>query len=256
MWRNILADEGRNIAKQAEKAHEAGDYSHARELYLKAATKFRNAVEITEDFNEIGILRTLENSMKISAQKLDAEIRFASTDKLQIIAAKAEEPKTSVNDIKEFLEGTGISEQVFEAVLNVAREIGIEGREGHAIGTAFIVGDSENVMAKSRQLVLNPFEGHRREKRLITDPENRGNLKEFAQLDGVFVISGDGAVEAGGRYITIDTAMVKIARGLGTRHSSVAAITAVTRAIGVVVSQSGGVIRVFKDGKMAATVKP
>ncbi len=155
----------------------------------------------------------------------------------------------------EILEGTGISEQVFEAAMKVAVEISMEGREGHAIGTAFILGDTANVMAKSRQLVLNPFEGHKKEDRTITNSETQDNVKEFAQLDGVFVISGEGVVEAAGRYITIDTTKAKI-HGLGTRHSSVSALTYETRAIGIVVSQSGGVIRIFRGGKIAATLKP
>lgn len=159
------------------------------------------------------------------------------------------------NRVSELLDGTGINEQVFNAVIKVAMEISSEGREGHAIGTAFILGDTQNVLAKSRQLVLNPFEGHKKEERVITDPDTQNNVKEFAQLDGVFVISEEGVVEAAGRYITIDTAKAKI-RGLGTRHSSVAALTSETKTLGIVVSQSGGIIRIFRDGKIAATLKP
>ena len=103
---------------------------------------------------------------------------------------------------------------------------------------------------------MNPFQGYKREERLITDPDIRDNIKEFAQLDGAFVVTGDGVVEAAGRYITIDTGMVKLQKGLGTRHSSVAAITQRTDSIGVVISQSGGIIRIFRQGKIAATVKP
>ena len=154
------------------------------------------------------------------------------------------------------LRGTDIQDQIFMTVTKIAIEIGHEGREGHKIGTAFVIGDSERTMKSSRQLVLNPFQGHNREKRMVMDAETQDTIKEFAQLDGVFVVSGDGAVEAAGRYITIDTGIVKLQRGLGTRHSSVAAITMVTRSIGVVVSHSGGVIRIFKDGKILATVKP
>ncbi|HEY9246358.1 MAG TPA: diadenylate cyclase [Candidatus Methanoperedens sp.] len=169
---------------------------------------------------------------------------------------KPEKKETSASDPAELLRGTGIEKIVFDAVFNIAFEVSREGREGHAIGTAFIIGDSVKTMAKSRQLVLNPFEGHRREARLITDPEIRDNIKEFAQLDGIFVITEDGVVEAAGRYITVDTGMVMIPRGLGTRHSSVAAITSLTKALGIVVSQSGGVIRIFKDGKITVTLRP
>ncbi|MDD1658581.1 MAG: diadenylate cyclase, partial [Methanomicrobiales archaeon] len=59
-----------------------------------------------------------------------------------------------------------------------------------------------------------------------------------------------GLIEAAGRYITIDTSGVQIPKGLGTRHGSVAGITLATQSVGVVVSQSGGRISVFKGGQM------
>ncbi len=249
LWTNVLSDEGRNIAKRAERAQDAGDYNLARELYIKAVAKFREASEISDDFKEIGVLRSLANYYQNCVLKIERELDMEAY-------RLARNKETSTVDVSNLPKGTGIHDLVFEEMLNIAIEISREGREGHAIGTAFIIGDVANVMAKSRQLVLNPFEGHSREKRSITDPETRDNIKEFAQLDGVFVVASDGVVEAAGRYITIDTGMVKLQRGLGTRHSSVAAITSVTHAIGIVISQSGGVIRIFKDGKIAVTIKP
>ena len=132
----------------------------------------------------------------------------------------------------------------------IAKELSDEGREGRHVGTSFIVGDTEVVLAKSRQLVLNPFQGHNPDECKIQNPELKENIKEFAQLDGAFVITGEGVVIAAGRYITVDASMTHLIKGLGTRHSSVAAITQATNAIGVVVSQSGGRIRVFKGGKI------
>jgi DNA integrity scanning protein DisA with diadenylate cyclase activity len=75
-------------------------------------------------------------------------------------------------------------------------------------------------------------------------------VKGFALLDGVFVVSGDGVIESAGRYLTLDTSAVQIPMGLGTRHGSVAGITVATKAVGVVVSQSGGRISVFRHGEM------
>ncbi|GFO97681.1 PAS/PAC sensor protein [groundwater metagenome] len=254
MWRNVLSDEGRNIAKHAEKAHDAGNYRLAKELYLKAIAKFEQASDISGDFNEISVLRSLESYYKERVSSIEKELR--NDPEIDSRALAPEKKEASGVDVSELLRGSQVQENVFGAVLRIAIEISLEGREGHAIGTAFIVGDAANVMARSRQLVLNPFEGHSRDKRKLTDPDIKDNIKEFAQIDGVFVVSGDGVVEAAGRYITMDTGMVKIPGGLGTRHSSVAAITLATKALGVVVSQSGGVIRIFKDGKIAAAVKP
>lgn len=145
---------------------------------------------------------------------------------------------------------TDVREEVFDAVFHICTEISIEGREGKPVGTTFLIGDTKHVLEKSRQIILNPFEGHRPELRVVTNPDLRENIKALAQLDGAFVITGDGFVEAVGRYITVDSSSVSLPPGMGTRHNSVAAITSVTSTIGIVVSQSGGGITVFRNGKI------
>ncbi|NJD78699.1 MAG: hypothetical protein FIB08_16665 [Candidatus Methanoperedens sp.] len=218
-------------------------------------SKFKQASELCDDFNELGVMRTLASYYYNRALTLEKNILINSKQETGE-SLKPIKKETPAFDETFLLSGTGIEKAIFEAVLGMAVEISQEGREGHSIGTAFILGDSANIMAKSRQLILNPFAGHSRETRMVSDPEIRDNVKEFAQLDGVFVISAEGVVEAAGRYITVDTGMVSIPRGLGTRHSSVAAITSLTKALGVVVSQSGGVIRIFKAGRIAVTIRP
>ena len=135
-------------------------------------------------------------------------------------------------------------------VIKLAIEIAREGREGSAVGTAFVLGDSDAVMERSRQLILNPLAGHSPSQRLITNPDMRENIKELSLLDGAFVIREDGTVEAAGRYISIDTSRVKLSKGFGTRHVSVAAITQETKAIGIVVSESGGQVRIMARGRI------
>ncbi|MFA4848640.1 MAG: PAS domain S-box protein [Methanoregula sp.] len=143
-----------------------------------------------------------------------------------------------------------VHEEVFDAVFHICTEISIEGREGKPVGTTFLIGDTKNVLEKSRQIILNPFEGHKPEARLVTNPGLKENIKALAQLDGAFVITGDGFVDSVGRYITVDTSSVKLPGGMGTRHNSVAAITQVTKTVGIVVSQSGGVISIFRNGQI------
>jgi hypothetical protein len=156
-------------------------------------------------------------------------------------------------DLERICSGTDVTPEVIDAVFRVAREIAREGREGKAVGTSFVVGDTATVLNNSRQFVLNPFHGHQEKERQILDSRLDGNIKEFAQLDGAFIISGTGIVEAAGRYITVDMSQVDIPGGLGSRHSSIAGITRVTRSVGIVVSQSGGLITVFRDGKILYT---
>jgi PAS domain S-box-containing protein len=149
---------------------------------------------------------------------------------------------------------TDVADKVFDAVFHICTEISIEGREGKAVGTTFLIGDLKHVLEKSRQIILNPFEGHPPEARIITNPGLKENIKALAPLDGAFVISGDGFVESVGRYITVDSSNVTLPPGMGTRHNSVAAITSMTKAIGIVVSQSGGGITVFRDGRIVKKI--
>lgn len=69
-------------------------------------------------------------------------------------------------------------------VVELAVEIAREGREGRRIGTLFVVGDSEAVLAPSRPLILDPLAGRPEAKKRVKDPGVRETLKELAQLGG------------------------------------------------------------------------
>jgi DNA integrity scanning protein DisA with diadenylate cyclase activity len=158
--------------------------------------------------------------------------------------------------VKSLQEREGLANSnAFRAVMKLALELALEGREGRHIGTAFIIGDERSVLRASHQLLLNPFKGHDQHDLIITERDNWETFKEFAQLDGVFVISGDGVVCASGRYLDVDARSVRIQQGLGGRHAASAAITAETDAVAVVVSESG-VIRVYRDGEQIIEIEP
>ncbi|WP_340820800.1 diadenylate cyclase [Methanolobus sp. WCC4] len=142
-----------------------------------------------------------------------------------------------------------ISVELLRAVMKVAFDISSTGREGKQIGTAFIVGDVEEVMMRSHQMILNPYKGQQDDDRNILDRKNWESIKEFAQLDGVFVISEEGMVEAAGRYLDVDARDIEVDKGLGGRHVSAAAITRDTVSIAITVSESGGVMHIYMDGK-------
>lgn len=142
-----------------------------------------------------------------------------------------------------------VNPEVMNAVLKIAFDIALTGREGKKIGAAFIVGDSEEVLKRSHQIILNPYEGHEEAHRNILDRRNWESIKEFALLDGVFVIDETGIVRVAGRYLDVDGKNIDIEKGLGGRHVSAAAISRDTVAISVTVSESGGVLRVYKDAK-------
>ncbi|MDH7510297.1 MAG: PAS domain S-box protein [Methanolinea sp.] len=152
------------------------------------------------------------------------------------------------------ISGTDVQDEVFDSVLHICMEIAREGREGKQLGTAFVVGDADAVLGRSRQLILNPFEGHPPAERMVTNPDIKEMIKELAQLDGAFVVRGDGQIEAAARYITVDTSRAGVPKGLGTRHSSIAAITLDTKAVGIVLSQSGGRISIFRNGRIVQEI--
>ena len=53
-----------------------------------------------------------------------------------------------------------VTPAVFERILTLASELGVEGREGRTVGTLFVIGDSDRVLSQSHQLVFNPFHGY------------------------------------------------------------------------------------------------
>ena len=61
----------------------------------------------------------------------------------------------------------GIQPEVVERTIDIATQLGAEGREGKPIGALFVVGDTERVCSMTRQLVINPFQGYPREDRNI-----------------------------------------------------------------------------------------
>jgi DNA integrity scanning protein DisA with diadenylate cyclase activity len=148
-----------------------------------------------------------------------------------------------------------ISRAVLDRVLDIAREISKDGSEGYKVGTAFIIGDHDKVLEMSSQLILNPFEGHPLKERNVLDPQVKETVKNYAQLDGCFVVDNNGFIHAAGRYLNVDSSIVYVP-GFGARHTSCAAISKLTNAVAVVVSESGGKIRVFKDGNIVHEEKP
>jgi len=150
---------------------------------------------------------------------------------------------------------TDYDPEVVESLIQLAVEIAREGREGRRIGTIFTVGDEDAVLSKSRALILNPLEGHPESVRHIDDPNLRGTIKELAQLDGAFVISSTGVALAACRYLDAAASPIEVPLGLGSRHIAAAHISAATRAVGIVVSESS-VVRLFCHGKLIGEIIP
>ena len=140
--------------------------------------------------------------------------------------------------------------EVVKAVLDLAVHIGQEGREGGSVGTLFVLGDSEKVLANSRVMTYDPFRGYSEREKNICNPDNKEGVKEVSQMDGAFIIQEDGVILSGCRYITADVKGLILPKGLGARHVAAAAVTKHSKAIAVAVSESTGTVRAFKRGEI------
>jgi DNA integrity scanning protein DisA with diadenylate cyclase activity len=143
------------------------------------------------------------------------------------------------------------SETVIENTIEIAQEIGREGREGKKVGTLFVIGDPKELQGYTRQLIMNPFQGHEKELLNIVANDNlKETIKNFAQLDGAFILNNEGDILSAGTYLDVDTSNVKPYQGWGTKHLAATAITSATGAVAVLVSESGGAVKIFKNGKL------
>ncbi len=149
----------------------------------------------------------------------------------------------------------GIDPAAFDALLGLCVELGHEGGSGRRQGLLATLGDHEAVLARSHPIVLNPFEGHPESARNIMTRAARRAVREFAGIDGAFVLRGDGVIAAAGRYLEPMAPVGAVPSGLGTRHRAAAGITRVTRCIAFVVSESTGDARVFSRGRVLTTIE-
>ncbi|MBN2211385.1 MAG: diadenylate cyclase [Sedimentisphaerales bacterium] len=148
-----------------------------------------------------------------------------------------------------------IRRAVFERVLNLALELAAEGREGKPLGAIFVLGDSNDVIANSKQLIINPFKGYDDSERNILDDQMRETVKEFATIDGAFVIKGNGTIVSAGTYLLPKVIANELPQGLGARHMAAAAITAATKSIAITISESTGTVRIWRQGELITEIE-
>ena len=141
-------------------------------------------------------------------------------------------------------------------VIDLAVQIGREGREGKKVGTMFVVGDTRKVLQHCKDSGFDPLKGYSRKGRNLHDARVREDIKEIAQMDGAFVVSADGVAERSRQIIEMLHENLQLSKGLGSRHWAAAAITQRTKAIAIVVSQSSSTVRVFQNGSLVLRIEP
>ena len=152
--------------------------------------------------------------------------------------------------------GSRIPPEVVDRVIEIASELGSEGREGKPVGALFVVGDTAKVLPLTRQLILNPFMGYPEENRNLLDHSLEETIKELSAIDGAFIVRADGVIESCGTYLkTASQEEFELPQGLGARHHAAAGITSVTDSIAVTVSESTGTVTIFRRGAIVTEIE-
>lgn len=177
-----------------------------------------------------------------------------STDSISYIRLDEHLGKLTARDLRRL--ETSVPLEILKMVVDLAVEIGREGREGKPVGTIFVVGDSRKVIGLSHPAGYDPVKGYSRKERDLRDHKVREAIKEVAQLDGAFIVTGDGVVEKSCRILNASNENIIMSKGLGARHWAAAAISKAANCIAVTVSESSGTVRIFQNGEVILRVEP
>ena len=148
-----------------------------------------------------------------------------------------------------------IKRVVFQQVLTISLELAQQGREGKSVGALFVVGDYRDVQKYCQQNIINPFKGYTEKERNILTDTMKDTVKEFSTIDGAFVLKGNGAIMSAGTTLRPNLSGEELPQGLGTRHSTAAAITASTKCVAITLSESTGTVRVWRKGQMITEIE-
>jgi diadenylate cyclase len=175
-------------------------------------------------------------------------------DSLAVIHLGEHLERLSAADLRKL--DTQVPLETLRLVVDLATEIGREGREGKPVGTMFVVGDTRKVLTMSRPMNFNPFRGYSEEERDIKHRAVREQIKDIAQLEGAILIRRDGVAVAACMRIEAPTRGFRVDMGLGTRHAAAAAVSKATKAVAIAVSQSTGTVRLYQNGEVVLHIEP
>jgi DNA integrity scanning protein DisA with diadenylate cyclase activity len=233
--------------EQLEGAQDAGLESVT--LHLPDAPVFER---LTQALLESVAAEILEPGAEVVA--VYAGFEAGSIDSISFLSLDEHLGKLTARDLRQI--ETSVPLETLKSVVDLAVEIGREGREGKPVGTMFIVGDTRKVNEHSRPMGFDPVRGYSRKERSLHDPRARESIKEIAQLDGAIIVSPDGTVEKSCQFVNADHANLTLSKGLGSRHWAGAAISRNTKAIAVVISESNGTVRLFNNGEVILRIEP
>ncbi len=148
-----------------------------------------------------------------------------------------------------------IRQAVFQRTLTLMLELAHEGREGKPVGTLAVIGAYRDVQKYCQQNIINPFKGYPEKERNVLDERMRDTVKEFAHIDGAFIIKGNGVIMSAGTILAPSVFGEAMPQGLGARHATAAGITTATKSIAMTVSESTGTVRIWRRGRMITEIE-
>ncbi|MEM6331701.1 MAG: DNA integrity scanning protein DisA nucleotide-binding domain protein [Planctomycetota bacterium] len=176
-------------------------------------------------------------------------------DSLSLIRLGEHLGRLTVRDLRQL--PTKVPTETLKLVVDLAVEIGREGREGKAVGTLFVVGDHRRVLDMSKPMGFDAMRGHTTAERNLADSKVREGIKEVAQMDGAFIVSAKGTVVAASHHIAAPSGEgISLSKGLGARHWTAAQVSHATSAVAIAVSASTGTVRVFHQGEVVLRIEP
>lgn len=178
-----------------------------------------------------------------------------AVDSLSLIKLDEHLGRLTVRDLRQLK--TKIPVETLKLVVDLAVEIGREGREGKPVGSLFVVGDHRKCLEYCHAMGFDPVKGYTRSERRLLDSKVREGVKEIAQMDGAFVVAADGTVVASAQHVSAPPSTdMNLSKGLGARHWAAAEISKATGAVAIAVSESNGTVRLFQDGEVKLRIEP
>ena len=253
-WKRLRAATGKiNVILASDRPqHMAGAEEHGFdtvELSLPDSPVYEQLTQallesISEEYIEPGA----------SVVALYSGFEVDTIDSLSVVRLDEHLGRLTVRDLRQL--DTRVPLETLKSSVDLAVDIGREGREGKQVGTLFVVGDHRRVMKHCRPLGFDPVRGYNLSERKLKDPKVRESLKEVAQMDGAFIVSADGSVVAACQYVSAPAEEILLSKGLGARHWAAAAISRATGAIAIAVSESNGTVRIFQNGEVMLRIEP
>jgi len=225
-----------------------------------------SSAKVSENLKGTGIeVETLEDSL--SAQGLSVlnslhdiilqglgEGKFKSNDRILAILGEPmngviviETNNLTSNRLAIIAQEHDIDIEILARLMELARQIGGRGREGHAVGALFAIGSVPKLRRYTTALVLNPFKGHSDSKKSVLESNNHETLAEFAWLDGAILFNSKGIASDAGRYVQVPSG-INPKSGEGGRHLAARAISQLADSVAICVSSSG-IITVYSKGR-------